>query len=582
MERLVYLKDGTTLEVNKKQLMSCMGISETTKYEIITNDIKAFLCIDDDKDFQIFKSLLSDKIITLDMDTCFDPKVQSLFFDCFEKWWNNWREKYIDDPVMWRENLDKFSKYNNTDCFNYLDKLKNVLSRVLNYKIVIACDDNYGIGKNGTIPWDIPGDRILFKQITDNSVVICGRKTLETLPLLKGRKVFCITNSNIEHIKSNNPYVPFPNINALESFIILNRVKEDLYVIGGKEIYELFLDKTTTIHFSLIPGDFNCDRVVTRNMLDDFICSVEDKHDNFVYRILTRQSDDFCESQYIRLCERVLQEGDHRQTRNSQVLSVFNSHLTWDLRQGFPLLTTKKMFLKGVVEELLFFLRGDTDTGILEQKKVNIWKHNTSSEFLESVNLPYQKGVMGPMYGFQWRFFNADFEVKDGKIVTTNKGIDQLGYVINEIKNNPSSRRIMMTTFNPNHSSKGVLFPCHSIINQFYVDGDFIDMFCYNRSQDLFLGCPFNIASSSLLLILIATITQKTPRFVYLTLGDVHIYKDHIDSVKKQVKNIKYKFPTLTLTKNVNDVKDIETLSFSDFILENYMHNPVIKSSMIA
>ena len=151
---------------------------------------------------------------------------------------------------------------------------------------------------------------------------------------------------------------------------------------------------------------------------------------------------------------------------------------------------------------------------------------------------------------------------------------------INEIKTNPSSRRILLTTYNPNQSCEGVLYPCHSIIIQFYVRESFLDLFCYNRSNDNFHGTPFNIASTSLLLMIIAKITNLIPRYVNISQGDSHIYTSHIDSVNSQLTRIPYVFPTLILPEFKN-LKEVEMLNFENFKLENYNFYPAIKVSMI-
>jgi dihydrofolate reductase/thymidylate synthase len=287
------------------------------------------------------------------------------------------------------------------------------------------------------------------------------------------------------------------------------------------------------------------------------------------------------EEQYLKLLNKILLNGDYRNTRNSETYSLFCEHLKLDLREGFPLLTTKKMFIRGIIEELLFFLRGETDSKILEDKNVNIWKGNTSRYFLDSLNMNNRKeGLMGPMYGYQWRFFNAKYNEENGK--NLENGIDQLENVINLINNDPYSRRILLTSYNPCQSDKGVLYPCHSVICQFYCDSNNnLDMFCYNRSQDIFHGVPFNIASSSLLLMIIANITNRNPRYLNISMGDVHIYKSHLDSVKIQLERIPYKLPKLLINKKIENLNDIENLNFNDFELIDYISHPAIKVDMV-
>tara|TARA_Y100000385_G_C12699122_1_gene469754 strand:- start:66 stop:629 length:564 start_codon:yes stop_codon:yes gene_type:complete len=187
---------------------------------------------------------------------------------------------------------------------------------------------------------------------------------------------------------------------------------------------------------------------------------------------------------------------------------------------------------------------------------------------------------MGPMYGYQWRNYNAPYD--EEKASPKCVGYDQLYEVINKIKNDPGSRRILLTDFNPIQANDGVLFPCHSIIIQFYVDNGFLDMFCFNRSSDLFHGLPFNIASSALFQTMIAQITGLTARKFVLSLGDSHIYQSHYDVVKEQINRIPYKFPSLKINKDINSIKDIEELEYSDIKIENYSYYPTLKTKMVS
>ena len=159
--------------------------------------------------------------------------------------------------------------------------------------------------------------------------------------------------------------------------------------------------------------------------------------------------------------------------------------------------------------------------------------------------------------------------------------IDQLKVVVDLIINDPTSRRILMTTYNPSQAHEGVLYPCHSIITQFYVDGNFLDMFCYNRSQDFFLGTPYNIESSSMLLMIICKLTKKTPRYFNLSTGDTHVYESHSTVVYEQINRCPYKKPTLVIDRDINVLDDINTLVFSDFRLENYVCHDSLKADMV-
>ena len=194
---------------------------------------------------------------------------------------------------------------------------------------------------------------------------------------------------------------------------------------------------------------------------------------------------------------------------------------------------------------------------------------------------------MGPMYGFQWRSFNCMYDDQTGEKLTEGvdqprSGVDQLQNVIELIRTDPMSRRIILTSFNPRQAWQGVLYPCHSLIVQFYVSNTgHLDMFCYNRSQDLFLGTPFNIASSALLLLLIAKITEKKVGTLHMSLGDVHLYKSHYDIALIQTERIPYPFPKVTFP-DVKTLEDIEGMTYQDFTLERYQSHPALKADMIA
>ena len=233
------------------------------------------------------------------------------------------------------------------------------------------------------------------------------------------------------------------------------------------------------------------------------------------------------------------------------------------------------MFWKGIVEELLFFIRGETNSKLLEEKGINIWKGNTSKEFLDSLGLPYNEGEMGPMYGYQWRNFNKPYGDDNGK------GVDQLKLLISEIKNNPTSRRLIMTDFNPAQVNEGVLYPCHSLILQFYVNEGMLSVNMYQRRADVFLGLPFNIASTSLLLHIVASLTDLKPKDVTITLGDCHIYEEHIPQCNLQLSRKQYLLPILSIPK-FSTLEEVENSVFTDYKPIDYNYHPGIKAEMKA
>jgi len=451
---------------------------------------------------------------------------------------------------------------------------------ILNLKMdkihaIIAIDQQGGIGKDGALPWKSKDELSIFRTKTLNSRLLFGRKTAENIPLLKDREVFILSRE----ISINNKNI----VNSVEA--ALETIQRPFFVCGGAEVYREFLNRKLidTVHLSIM--NFISDSDTFLDIIElirkDFIIVERTVKETFTHYVLEKRK--IAELNYLNLLENVLNNGERRETRNGYTLSCFTGNMTFDLREGFPLLTSKKMFLRGIIEELIFFLRGETNTSILLGKNVNIWTGNTTKAFLESKGLPYNEGVMGPMYGYQWRHFGEPYLIdKMGIPIKVKGGVDQLRNVINLINTDPFSRRIIMTTYNPSQAEEGVLYPCHSLILQFYVSGNYLDMFCYNRSQDLFLGTPWNIASSSILLMIIAKITGKIARNITIAMGDYHIYEEHIEQVKIQLSRLCYRLPTLNITKNISSIEDIEELTSHDFDLENYMCNPSISAKMIA
>jgi len=286
------------------------------------------------------------------------------------------------------------------------------------------------------------------------------------------------------------------------------------------------------------------------------------------------------EKQYLDLLCRILREGESRDDRTGTgTIGIFGTTLRFSLQHNkIPALTTKRIFFKGIIEELLFFLRGDTDTKKLEAKGVNIWKGNTTREFLDKRGLTYlPEGDMGKGYGFQWRKFGQHDNDNGDRYCHT--GVDQLLEVISTLKTNPNDRRIIMTAWNPSQLKEMALPPCH-ILSQFYaINGELSCQF-YQRSVDSFLGLPFNILSYAILTHIVALTTGLKPKEVIFVGGDTHIYKNHQEQVMEQVSREPYDFPTIKITKELNSVDDIEKLEFKDFIIEGYKCHPAIKAEM--
>lgn len=292
------------------------------------------------------------------------------------------------------------------------------------------------------------------------------------------------------------------------------------------------------------------------------------------------------EKNYLALLDNILQNGSERKDRTGVgTKGIFGTQLRFSLENNkVPMLTTKKMFSKGVIEELLFFLRGDTDTNKLEAKGVNIWKGNTTREFLDKRGLTYlSDGYMGKGYGFQWRNFGGYIDQVDtgdcNYHLINIKGVDQLTQVINTLKTNPTDRRIIMSAWNPQQLPEMALPPCHMMV-QFYVDNGKLSAQFYMRSIDTFLGLPFNILSYAVLTRIVAqTVGLEAKELVFVG-GDTHIYLNHLPQVTEQISREPYPFPTMKINKKLETVEDIESLELRDFVFEGYQSHPGIKAEM--
>jgi len=260
--------------------------------------------------------------------------------------------------------------------------------------------------------------------------------------------------------------------------------------------------------------------------------------------------------QYLDLLSHVLEHGSHKEDRTGTgTISTFGYQMRFDLADGFPLMTTKKLHLKSIIYELLWFLRGDTNTSYLNEHGVRIW-----NEWAD------EQGNLGHIYGYQWR----SWPTSDGR------HIDQVSEVVESIKNSPDSRRHIVSAWNVGELEHMALPPCH-ILFQFYVADGKLSCQLYQRSADIFLGVPFNIASYSFLLMMMAQVCGLKPGEFIHTLGDAHIYLNHVEQVKLQLTRDPKPLPTMKLNKAVNSIFDF---GFEDFSLENYDPHPHIKGAI--
>jgi dihydrofolate reductase / thymidylate synthase len=456
-----------------------------------------------------------------------------------------------------------------------------------NINIIVACTFDLGIAKNGAIPWHSSTDLKYFKDITTQSysginAVIMGRKTFETLKQpLQNRINYVLSRTQNTQNTQNVLYS-----NSIEDALIdanNNEKIDKIFIIGGESIYsqilynyEKYID---TIYLTYVDTEIICDQFLSHKLFD----YVKDEsktiiiNENPKLQFTEWRPYNSSEMAYLKLIENIIQNGETRKTRTGiDTLSIFGEKLVFDISERIPFLTTKKLAWKTMLRELLWFISGKTDNNILRQNGVHIWDGNASKTFLESIGLfNREENDLGPVYGHQWRHFNAEYT--DCNDDYKDKGVDQIKQLISLLKNDPTSRRIILSAWNPAQLHLMALPPCH-VLAQWYVhDNGYLDCQLYQRSADIGLGIPFNIASYSVLTYMLCHLTGYKPgKFIHI-IGDAHIYVNHIEQLKEQIKRVPFQYPRLIFARKIQDIDDFKE---SDFILLDYKSHPAIRMSM--
>jgi dihydrofolate reductase/thymidylate synthase len=476
------------------------------------------------------------------------------------------------------------------------------------FSLIVSASEIGGIGKeNGEITWHNSADIKMFKTKTTSNIVIMGRKTWDTLPLkfkpLPNRLNIIMSKT----LSYDHPDVMiFSSINNCLIELSKQKYKEkEKFVIGGSTIYNYFLDNNLIhkIYYTMVRGYVESDIFLNTKYTYHFLqlsgnwknkwCPTisnelkeADKSGKYEWSYSTFFYVNREENNYLSLIQHLLENGNERIDRTGTgTLADFGKQLEFDVSNSFPLLTTKFVSFKNILTELLWFLKGQTNSKILEEQGVNIWKKNTSREFLDNKGLAdYDEGDIGPMYFWQIYHFGAEYTGMNTDY--TEKGINQLDEVIHLLKTDPFSRRILMTTYNVRDRHRGVLYPCHGVVIQFFVRKDdkgtqHLSLHMYQRSSDSFLGLPYNISSYSLLLYIIALKVNMKPDKVIISMGDVHIYKNHIEQVILQLSRNPYPFPKLILNEEIRN-KEFMNIVKEDFKLVGYKYHPTIKADMSA
>jgi dihydrofolate reductase/thymidylate synthase len=460
------------------------------------------------------------------------------------------------------------------------------------YRIVVAYDQNRGIGYNNKLPWHFKEDIENFKKLTSTvknnkkqNAVIMGRKTYESIPLkfrpLKNRLNLILSKTLTLEMETDNIKI-FRTIDGLLEYVQKNKKHiETSFVIGGNQIYSQFLDRKliSSVYATEIFGEYKCDTFFPE--LKNFKPNRDFKDYIFLnngFEFKQYYYNNKSEKRYLRLMNEIIKNGIKRNDRtNIGTMSVFGESIKYDIRDGtVPLLTTKFIPFRIIVEELLWFIRGSTDVEELKQKKIHIWDHNSSRDFLDGRRLyELPDGDIGAGYGFQLRHFNGEY--KTCKDNYENTGFDQLKYVIDLLKNNPTSRRILFNFWNPSMLNKMALPPCH-LLYQFYVNTETNELSCclYQRSSDYFLANNYNAVSAIVLTNMLAYLCGYKTGFLTHYFGDTHIYLNHIEQCKEQLT----RFPTVPPQLKIinNDISKIEDFKYSDFKLINYYPQPSIKA----
>uniref|UniRef100_A0A1J3DRZ4 Bifunctional dihydrofolate reductase-thymidylate synthase n=1 Tax=Noccaea caerulescens TaxID=107243 RepID=A0A1J3DRZ4_NOCCA len=496
------------------------------------------------------------------------------------------------------------------------------------YQVVVAATKEMGIGKDGKLPWNLPTDLKFFKDITlttsdsaKKNAVVMGRKTWESIPTkyrpLSGRLNVVLTRSGGFDIANTENVVTCSSVDSALDLLAAPPYClsiERVFVIGGGDILREALNRTScdAIHLTEIDTSIECDTFIpaTDTCVYQPWCSsvpisenglrfcftsyvrvkssadessdesngsqslqFDGKKYSFLPKMVFDQHEEF---QYLNLVEDIISNGNVKNDRTGTgTLSKFGCQMKFNLRRSFPLLTTKRVFWRGVLEELLWFISGSTNAKVLQEKGIHIWDGNASREYLDGIGLTERvEGDLGPVYGFQWRHFGAKYT--DMHADYTGQGFDQLVDVIDKIKNNPDDRRIILSAWNPSDLKLMALPPCH-MFAQFYVAEGELSCQMYQRSADMGLGVPFNIASYSLLTCMLAHVCDLVPGDFIHVIGDAHVYRNHVRPLQEQLQNPPKPFPVLKINM---EKKHIDSFVAADFDLIGYVPHKKIEMKM--
>ena len=478
--------------------------------------------------------------------------------------------------------------------------------------IVAYCKNNNGIGNNNKIPWFLKNDLKNFQQITSKTfksytknMVVMGRKTWDSIPdkhkPLKNRLNVILTRNKdvrLKHeIESYKDTIVKYDFNDILEVAKLNKNFNisNIFIIGGESLYKLALesDSISKIYITEVYEDYECDTFFHKIDKEKYKLSYVSKfysENNIYYRYLEYVNKNNSsveewvnkeEQQYLDTLHNIITKGIETEDRTGVgTYSLFGERFIYNLEDTFPALTTKKIYLRGVFEELMLYLSGKTDNAILNEKGIKIWNGNTSREFLDNRGLwHYPEGDMGETYGFNFRHYGGFYETckQDYK----GCGFDQLEYVLYLIKNDPNSRRIIINLWNPATINKAALPACLCFY-QFYVDTRHkkLNLQIYIRSSDYFLANNWNTLTGAFLVNMICNLNDinLSPGKLTVITGDTHIYKNHIEQVKQNLERTPRPFPKLIF--KCGGLDSIYDYKYEDIKLLDYCPYKNIKAPM--
>ena len=474
-------------------------------------------------------------------------------------------------------------------------------------KLIVAKDVKHGIGKDNDMPWKLPKELSYFKKITTHStnpllknVVIMGRKTWDSIPHkyrpLEDRINIVLTRNkdtdkNTDKITNKGVLFCDSIESTLELLEKLGHInKDNIFIIGGTSIYKETINKCHKLYITEIYKDYSCDTFFPI-IPNDFKLTTVSKfiEDNGVYfRHLVYSNNIRVEEEwknkeeeaYLDCMRKIMLTGIQKIDRTQVgTLSIFGDMFKYDLRDTFPALTTRRQFLRGIFEELKFYMIGKTDNKILNDKNVTIWNGNTTRDFLDKRGLNhYPEGDMGETYGFNFRHYGAEY--KTCKDDYTNKGFDQLTYALNLIKTNPTSRRIIIDIWNCSTLDKAALPPCLCKY-QFNVNTETneLDLIIYLRSSDFFLANNWNVCTGAFLVHMICNLRDinLTPGILTAVTADTHLYLNHLEQVKKNLERTPKPFPKLIIKEKKDKLEDF---NFEEMTFLGYTPDKSISANM--